>query len=107
MNESLPASVARLAIAGEFNIYTAAEHFARLQHALADHPGLDLDLGEVSEIDSAGVQLLLWAGRQAAGQGGRLRILAWSESVAEVVQLLQLDAALTPVGQRSGGEDLA
>lgn len=107
MNESLPVSASQLAIVGEFTIYTAAEQFARLQRALVEHVCLDLELGAVSEIDSAGVQLLLWAHRQAAGQGGRLRVITQSDAVAAAVGLLQLGTLLAPADPVTGAEDPA
>lgn len=105
MNETLQASV--LAIEGELTIYTAAEHVARVQGCLAASPALDLDLGALSEIDSAGLQLLLWASREASERGGRLRVLRRSEAVAEAIRLLQLDALLAPADPAEMTEELA
>ena len=82
-------------IDGEFTIYRAAELAEGLKAALAATPAghaLEIDLSEVTEMDSAGVQLLL-AARRGAAQGGRsLRLCGRSPAVAEVFATLRLDA---------------
>jgi len=80
-----------LALQGELTIYTAAENLARLQDYLRDRRVCDLDLSAVSEIDSAGLQLLLWTRRMAESRRGRLRLVARSAAGAEVIDLLQLE----------------
>lgn len=105
MNESPQAQASLLAIEGEFTIYTAAEQGARLQGHLAECASLDLDLSAVSEIDSAGIQLLLWAARRAGAQGGRLRLLGHGDAVTAAVRLLQLDALLASADQTQDAED--
>jgi anti-anti-sigma factor len=87
MNSSL------LRIDGELTIYRAAELAAAMKAALAavaDGGALDLDLSEVAEMDSAGVQLLLAARRSAAESGRALRLVARSAAVDDVLAILQL-----------------
>jgi anti-sigma B factor antagonist len=82
-------------IDGEFTIYRAAELADALKAALAGLPPqapFEIDLGGVTEMDSAGVQLLMSARRSAADGGRTLRVAARSPAVAEVFRTLQLDA---------------
>ncbi len=80
-------------IDGEFTIYRAAELAAALKAALAAVPdggALEVDLSEVSEMDSAGVQLLLAAKRSADETGRALRLAGRSAAVSEVLAILRL-----------------
>ena len=80
-------------IEGELTIYRAAELAAEMRAALAEVPGggaFELDLSEVTEMDCAGVQLLIAARRSAQESGRTLRVAGSSPAVAEVFQTLQL-----------------
>lgn len=81
----------RLVLEGELTIYGAAELQARLVASLADAPeGLDIDLSGVSELDSAGVQLLMAARRAALATGRSVTLCAPSDAVREVFDLFDL-----------------
>lgn len=83
---------ATCAIEGEMTIYRAAELCAVLQAALKAGDGeLALDLSAVTEIDSAGVQLLLAAGKSAAAAQRELRLVARSPAVDEALVFLGLE----------------
>ena len=88
-------AAACLAVEGEMTIYRAAElkpallDFVRTQNAPA------LDLAGVTEFDSAGVQLLLVARREAARLGKRLELRGASPAVRDAFALL----GLTPEGE--------
>ena len=80
-------------IDGELTIYRAAELAAAMKAALADVPGggaFEIDLSEVTEMDCAGVQLLISAKRSSNESGRTLRVAALSPAVAEVFRTLQL-----------------
>lgn len=79
-----------LRLDGECTIYRAAELKPLLLQALRPGATLALDLAEISEIDTAGVQLLLLAQREARALGGGLRLEALSPPVEEVFTLLDL-----------------
>ena len=82
-----------LRIDGELTIYRAAELAAALRTALAavaEGGALDLDLSEVAEMDSAGVQLLMAARRSTDDSGRVLRLAGSPPAVAEVFRTLQL-----------------
>ncbi len=84
---------ASLAIEGELTIYRASELRDALQAALsatADTVDFTIDLAAVTEMDSAGVQLLMAARKTALSTGRRLRLIDPSPAVAEVLDTLQL-----------------
>jgi len=53
---------------------------------------IELDLSQVTELDSAGVQLLLAAKRTALAQGRELQLVGQSMAVMQVLGLLRLDS---------------
>ena len=79
-----------LRIDGEMTIYRAAELKQTLLDALAGQETLDIDLGAVTEIDTAGVQLLMLAKKTAGERQCELRLSAHSEAVTQVFELLNL-----------------
>ena len=84
----------RASLAGELCVFHAAELKPRLL-ALATTAGeQEIDLAQVSEVDTAGIQLLLLTRREAADAGGRLRYVNHSAPVLEALMLLSLAAEL-------------
>jgi anti-sigma B factor antagonist len=78
---------AAFGVEGELTVYRAAELKAALVRAArADAPLIDL--AGVTEIDTAGVQLLLLARHVAAARGVPLRLAAASEPVRETMTFL-------------------
>ena len=88
----------RVSVAGDMTVYCASElKPALLLEAAAAHNLLELDLSQVQELDTAGLQLLLLLDREMQG---RLRIVACSPGVQAVLQLTHLNHLLgahTPV----------
>lgn len=82
----------RMALDGDVTIYRAAELKPQLLQALRPGATLELDLSGVAELDSAGVQLLLLAEREARARGGALRLTALSAAAEEVLALFDLRA---------------
>ncbi len=79
-----------LHITEELTIYTAAAIKAVLQAALAS-PGLTaVDLAGVTEIDTAGLQVLLAAQRSATAQGRPLGLGGCSDAVRDGLALCDL-----------------
>ena len=76
-----------LRIQGELSIYRAAE---LKQALLADPAPIEVDLSGVTDIDTAGVQLLMLAKRAAQTEKRELRFVAHSQAVADVFELLNL-----------------
>ena len=84
--------VTHIEIKDEMTIYTALEQKKELsQHLKADHE-LQIDLSEVSEIDSAGLQILLFLKQEASTKNILLTLAHHSQSVIEVFELLNLTA---------------
>jgi anti-anti-sigma factor len=77
-------------IDGELNIYRATELKELLLTPFYQGVSLEVDLSGVSEVDTAGVQLLMLAKRTAKEQGCELRLAAHSPAVVDVFELLDL-----------------
>lgn len=86
-----------LFLEGGLTIYRAAEVKDQLLGALVLADRLQVDLAGVTEIDSAGVQLLLLARRTAETMGRALHLSAHSAPVREVFDLLALDGRFAAV----------
>jgi anti-anti-sigma factor len=84
---------ATAALAGEWNIYRAAELRAQLL-ALVEGGAREFDLAGVTEIDSAGLQLLAALRASVAGAGGSARFLEAAPCVREALQLCGLEGWL-------------
>jgi anti-sigma B factor antagonist len=81
-----------LRIEGEMTVPRAAE-LKRAMLDLLDQPGVAMiDISGVSELDTAGVQLLLFAKQTAQARQTQLRFSDLSPAVHEVFQLLDLFA---------------
>lgn len=83
-----------LRLDGELTIYRAQELRQTLLQALAQPGDLQLDLSEVSELDSSAVQLLLATRLDALAAGKCFAIPAASEPVRQVLHLMGLGALL-------------
>lgn len=77
----------RLAIEGELSIYSAGEWKKRLHDLLDQGGSLELDLGAVHELDTAGLQLLIMAKKEASARGQQLQLCNHSPAVLEVFEL--------------------
>ena len=74
----------------EMSIYTAAEQKTKLLDCFSSCQDLELNLSKVTEIDSAGLQLLIMLKKQALANHKVLRYTNHSLSVVEVIELLNL-----------------
>ncbi|HSI47483.1 MAG TPA: STAS domain-containing protein [Ideonella sp.] len=81
-----------LAIEGELTIYRAAELCEELKAAQASAAELEINLAGVTEMDSAGVQLLMAAKKSAQVTQRTLRLVGHSPAVLEVFEILDLAA---------------
>jgi anti-anti-sigma factor len=90
MNSKVNTAKGVLRISGDMTVYSAAELKAAL---LAANPASTkvktLDLSAVSEMDCAGLQLLLATLRQPGRKEKPLRLVAASQSVRDVLELCQ------------------
>lgn len=81
-----------LRLEGELSIYRATELKQALLAPLAQSTTLEVDLSAVTELDSAGVQLLMLAKKSAQEKQCALRLVAHSPAVLEVLEMLNLVA---------------
>lgn len=79
-----------LHIEGDMTIYTAAEMKAELMTHIAQPCELEIDLSEVSEMDSAGLQILILVKREAERHGTSLRLTGHSRAVLDVLDMCNL-----------------
>lgn len=80
----------RTALEGDLTIYRAAEIKERLIPPISAHRETELDLSGVSEIDSAGLQLLLLAAKEARRHQHAFRLSFLSQPVEELLALYNL-----------------
>lgn len=81
----------RLEVEGDLTIHTARSQKERLLPALrAPYTVIEVDLAQVTEIDTAGLQLLLMGCDVTMAMGGALQLVRMSPAVAEVIELLSL-----------------
>ncbi len=74
---------------GEVNIYTVTELRSRLLSALGTSWRLDVEVSGVSELDGAGMQLLVAADKEARVAGKALRLVRPSAVVQDALALCQ------------------
>ena len=80
-----------LAIAGDMTVYSACDLKSALLNQTVVGRKIDLDLSQVREFDTAGLQVLLMLNHRAQGQ---LRIHACSHVVRGALALCHLSALL-------------
>jgi anti-anti-sigma regulatory factor len=79
-----------IALDGELTIYRAAELKPLLLAALTGAGPIELDLAEVTEVDTAGLQLLMLLRREAQALGRALHLRSPSLAMVEAFELLDL-----------------
>ncbi len=79
-----------ISINEDMTIYNAAAQKPMLLKALADCQELDLDLSQVSGMDTAGFQILLLTKREAVKANKTVRLTAHSKAVTELLDLYNM-----------------
>ncbi|MBC3936970.1 lipid asymmetry maintenance protein MlaB [Undibacterium rugosum] len=82
-----------LDIQGELTIYTAATEKLRLQEFLDQDNQLEVNLSRVSEMDTAGLQILILMKKEAQRRGIHLRYVMHSPAVLEILELSNTSAS--------------
>jgi anti-anti-sigma regulatory factor len=85
-------AIKRVSIKGGMTIYHAAEIKQRLIDGLRGNAVLEVDLSDVDEIDTAGVQLLALVKLESSRLKHELHIVRHSPTVREAIELLNLVA---------------
>ena len=94
----------QLHLEGELTIYAAADLKQKLLAPLDDHAEVEVDLSGIGEVDTAGLQLLVLAKREAAARNKSLRLANHSPAVLEALELCNLhgffgDPVVLPSGR--------
>lgn len=82
----------RIALDGELTIYRAADLKLTVLAALRQARVLEIDLSGVTELDTAGLQVLMLAKQTAAAEQRELHLLKHSPAVVEIFEMLDLVA---------------
>ncbi|MDH5324916.1 MAG: STAS domain-containing protein [Gammaproteobacteria bacterium] len=80
----------QLEISGELTIYTANEFKTALLKHFKNLVSLELDLSKVSDLDTAGIQILRVAHKDLAKQGIQLNVVNHSAATLEAFKLYKL-----------------
>jgi anti-sigma B factor antagonist len=93
-----------LKLVEDLTIYHALSQKQTLLDALAATDKLDLDLSQVSEMDTAGLQLLILLKKEAQRAGKRVSIVAHSQAVSTLIDFCNMaadfgDPLVIPAGQ--------
>lgn len=82
----------RLTADGDLTIYHAVEIKQRLIDGIRGSKVLELDLAQVGEIDTAGIQLLALAKRESLKLDHAMLIVGHSPAVREVIEFFNMVA---------------
>jgi len=88
--EIIARSADSVALIGELCVFNAKALKPQLLALLKPSAELEMDLSQVSEVDTAGIQLLLLAKGEAARMACRLDFVRHSEALLDVISLLNL-----------------
>jgi anti-sigma B factor antagonist len=84
-------------VSGELTMHHAEAMAPLLLASLpTDGSMAQLDLSDVSELDTAGLQLIMAAHRETVNRFGSLTIVAASQAVRETLELFRQHSLLTP-----------
>jgi anti-anti-sigma factor len=83
-----------LTLAEDLTIYHALDQKNILLDALSTTDDLELDLLRISEIDTAGLQLLILLKKEAQRTGKQVSIVAHSQAVRSVIDFCNLATEL-------------
>jgi anti-sigma B factor antagonist len=84
------AAINRLSISQDLTIYHSLEQKQQLVSALEGSDGLELDLSQVGDIDTAGLQLLILGKREATRLNKTFSIVAHSPAVRQTLDFCNL-----------------
>ena len=84
-------AAARVVLSGELTIYSAAEIKSALAEAMGKANEIEVDLSGVTEIDTAGLQLMLIVKRN---RGSDVRFVNHPPEVLRLIDLANLGGAL-------------
>jgi len=77
-------------LGGELTIYHATELYRGIKLLAETDTEWDVDVSQVTELDTAGVQVLLVCKRLSTRSGGDFRLVRHSKAVIEVLDAMNL-----------------
>jgi anti-sigma B factor antagonist len=80
----------RISLSEDLTIYHALDQKQVLLEAISATGDLELDLSQVSEMDTAGLQLLIMLKKEAQRAGKRVSIVAHSQAVRAVIDFCNM-----------------
>ena len=84
----------KLRVGGDMSIYSVAELKPRLMAYLQNSQFVSVDLTEITEMDTAGLQLLWLCHQEAVATGKEFVIAGTGPAAKEAMTLLRLDRQL-------------
>lgn len=81
-----------VSLGGELTIYAAADLKEGLLGAVGECAEMEINLSAVSDIDTAGLQVLMLAKRHAAASNKALHLVGHSRPVMELLELYDIAA---------------
>jgi anti-sigma B factor antagonist len=81
----------RLLVSGEMTVSYMVAHKEPLLSYVRSHAYLTIDLAQVSQIDTAGVQMIMLLKKESHDLGGTVLLTGHSQAVRELVGLLRLE----------------
>ncbi len=82
----------RMKLSGELCIYSAAEMKDQLLEELGSCRQMEINLSEIEEIDTSGIQLLVLLKREAKASDKVLTLVSHSAATLEVLELLRMES---------------
>lgn len=77
---------------GELTIYTAEEQKLQLLKAIAGQNCIEVDLSKITEMDTAGLQLLILAKLESRRRAVPLTMVGHSQAVLEVIDICNMSS---------------
>lgn len=91
------AALRRLTLASDLTIYSSGALKQPLLEAITGCQALEIEAADITEIDTAGLQLLLLVKRESARMGKQVRIVSPSKALQDVLTAYCLTTALEGV----------
>jgi anti-anti-sigma factor len=89
-NKATQKEVFQLPIEGEMTIFIAQQLRETLMPAITKSDEIEIDLSRVTEVDAAGMQLMISAKLEAILRGKTLRYVGHSKPVLDMIDLCDL-----------------
>jgi anti-sigma B factor antagonist len=94
LTEKMPVDSHYFAISGDMTIHTAAQDHEALLKVVTESEALAIDLSQLEEIDTSGIQQLLAIKRWYEKENKTCHLHSVSETGTELLQLLNLESRL-------------